>query len=301
MPDSILASTTDPGDNPNTHLDRDIRSLRDSYGTIETLSRTRKTRHTTSTSASSVFSSSTTSSRHSPPHERAPIIAGTPPLSYHSTENVTDYHSDSSDHHRESQPRTQPQRPASPNGSMDSHSAFGDGSPWYKRVLDKYGSLELDNKGSVARDHLALERTFLAWLRTSLAFASIGIAITQLFRLNTSIQQSLPTSASSLTSQYAVPVISNEYRLTHLDSINVVGESQRLRSMGKPLGATFIGVAIVVLVMGFHRYFEGQYWVVRGKFPASRGSIALIAFIAGALMISSLVVILAVAPGAIES
>ena len=35
--------------------------------------------------------------------------------------------------------------------------------------------LVLENTGSVARDHLASERTFLAYVRTSLAFASAGV------------------------------------------------------------------------------------------------------------------------------
>jgi len=36
-------------------------------------------------------------------------------------------------------------------------------------------SLRLQNRGSVARDHLALERTFLAYTRTSLTVASAGV------------------------------------------------------------------------------------------------------------------------------
>jgi hypothetical protein len=36
-------------------------------------------------------------------------------------------------------------------------------------------SLTLRNNGSVARDHLASERTFLAYVRTSLSFASAGV------------------------------------------------------------------------------------------------------------------------------
>ncbi|KAH8676670.1 hypothetical protein BGZ60DRAFT_403089 [Tricladium varicosporioides] len=142
---------------------------------------------------------------------------------------------------------------------------------WWGRLLSEYGSIELENKGSVARDHLALERTFLAWLRTSLAFASIGIAITQLFRLNTA------SSSSGGGDPY-----------------------RHLRQMGKPLGATFLGISIVMLGVGFHRYFESQHWIIRGKFPASRGSIALVAAITCALMITSLVVVVVVEPGSFE-
>lgn len=109
------------------------------------------------------------------------------------------------------------------------------------------------------------ERTFLAWLRTSLSFASIGIAVTQLFRLNTSMDEDDP-------------------------------RYHTIRNIGKPLGATFIGISIIVLLLGYRRYYQGQKWVIKGKFPASRGTIVIVSIVACALIVVSLFVVLFTQP-----
>lgn len=119
---------------------------------------------------------------------------------------------------------------------------------------------------------LRLERTFLAWLRTSLSFASIGIAVTQLFRLNTSIDSDTDPN------------------------------SETLRRIGKPLGATFIGISILILLLGYRRYYQGQQWVIKGKFPASRGTIVIVSIVACAIIVVSLFVVIFTQPtGAISS
>ncbi|KAI1412652.1 hypothetical protein F5Y13DRAFT_45298 [Hypoxylon sp. FL1857] len=153
------------------------------------------------------------------------------------------------------------------NGTDDANCHEDDEKSWLKHYFGGMLSIELENKGSVARDHLALERTFLAWLRTSLSFASIGIAVTQLFRLNTSIDEDDPRYMT-------------------------------LRRIGKPLGATFIGISIIILLLGYRRYYQGQQWVIKGKFPASRGTIVIVSVIACALIVVSLFVVLFTQPTA---
>jgi uncharacterized membrane protein YidH (DUF202 family) len=117
------------------------------------------------------------------------------------------------------------------------------------------------------------ERTYLAWLRTSLAFASIGIAVTQLFRLNSSLQENGAGGGGTP------------------DPGDVT-----LKRLGKPLGATFLGISIIILFMGYSRYIQGQQWLLRGKFPASRGSVIIISIVAFAVTALSLVVVIVVQP-----
>lgn len=142
-------------------------------------------------------------------------------------------------------------------------------------------------------------------MRTSLAFASIGIAITQLFRLNTALSTK---NATAQDSDIRPPnLVDSSMSLLDLFLYNAAdlsgtdNSAKRLGSVGKPLGATFIGIAVLILVVGFHRYFESQYWIVRGKFPASRGSVALVTFVAAALIVASLVVVLVLGADTIET
>ncbi|KAG2758069.1 hypothetical protein P692DRAFT_20866979 [Suillus brevipes Sb2] len=109
-------------------------------------------------------------------------------------------------------------------------------------------SLVLENKGNVARDHLASERTYLAYVRTSLACASAGVALVQLFTLSSSTNANIRGQGGIDPQHFA-----------------------------RPLGAT-------VVLLGLVRYFMTQAALVRGFFPVARNSIAVVALALGAVV-----------------
>ncbi|KAF8959136.1 hypothetical protein BDZ97DRAFT_1667612 [Flammula alnicola] len=120
-------------------------------------------------------------------------------------------------------------------------------------------SVTLENSGSVARDHLASERTFLAYVRTSLALASTGVAIVQLFTI------------ADLTS-----------RNTGVPLTNV---NRRVQRFARPLGIMSVLLALIVLIIGVYRYFLIQQALPHQMFPTARLSITFTTFVLGTIVV----------------
>ncbi|KAK6988633.1 hypothetical protein R3P38DRAFT_3443444 [Favolaschia claudopus] len=122
-------------------------------------------------------------------------------------------------------------------------------------------SLVLENSGSVARDHLASERTFLAYMRTSLAVAFAAVALVQLLTMSGTEKPNLHGTETETES----PLI-------------------KLQSYTRPLAAASLILALFVLILGVYRYFTIQLALTQGKFLATRIPIGVIAFFIGGII-----------------
>lgn len=141
-------------------------------------------------------------------------------------------------------------------------------------IIGSTKSLVLENKGSVARDHMANERTFLAWLRTSLSFVTIGVGVTQLFRLE---NKSTKVDINDST----IPLADDK-----------LGKGKAIDKYGKPLGSIFIILGIITLLMGFVRFYQVQHMLTKNYYPATRLSIMTLIVLILVVVIITFVMVL---------
>ncbi|CAE6458792.1 unnamed protein product [Rhizoctonia solani] len=148
--------------------------------------------------------------------------------------------------------------PARPEPSSSAGEWEEDEEPQRKGIMglvDKYSPrMVLENSGSVARDHLANERTWLAYVRTSLAIASTGVALVQLFTI--AAQQ--PTGTVLI--------------------------GAKLQRFARPLGAVIVVIGMAVLALGVNRYFRIQHALTLNKFPPARKTVAFISTVLAAIV-----------------
>ncbi|EFP86670.2 uncharacterized protein PGTG_13052 [Puccinia graminis f. sp. tritici CRL 75-36-700-3] len=177
----------------------------------------------------------------------------------------------------------------------------------------------LENKSSVARDHLANERTFLAWFRTSLSLTSIGIALVQLSRLSKQIKvaqvkkiitlvqpiidplspqsssSGVPHNLADLSSSSSSNSIQSSLDQINQNLINLqavingihqdVDAIKRTKSLASVIGNCYVCIGLLFLFIGTYRYFRVQQVLQTGKFPHSRRLIGLTTFVVSALLI----------------
>ncbi|KAI1343370.1 hypothetical protein F5Y15DRAFT_369819 [Xylariaceae sp. FL0016] len=129
--------------------------------------------------------------------------------------------------------------------------------PWFRVATPLY-----KNTGSVARDHLASERTFLAWIRTGLGFVALGIAIERFSQLDLS---------EILPDHHQKPKTPDQ-RL----------EKEQDKEQSQVLVGVLMGLGGGSIVYGTARYFSNMRLLERGEFkPAYHGAAVMSAAVAG--------------------
>lgn len=125
------------------------------------------------------------------------------------------------------------------------------------------------NTGSTARDHLASERTFLAWIRTGLGFLALGIAIERFAQLD------LRVLLKPLRDQ-------QQTKQGQEDPDPADLEHEREKEQSQVLVGTLMALGSGSIVYGTSRYFSNLKLLERGYFkPAYHGSAFLAASVAG--------------------
>lgn len=134
------------------------------------------------------------------------------------------------------------------------------------RIAKFFRTPVYQNTGSTARDHLASERTFLAWIRTGLGFIALGIAVERFAQLD-------------------LPALVRELKAANSPTPPRVGQAKgKSKHEGDEqlLVGTLLGTGMGSIVYGSTRYFSNLRILEQGRFkPAFNGPAVLGVVVAG--------------------
>ncbi|CAO1628267.1 unnamed protein product [Parajaminaea phylloscopi] len=165
---------------------------------------------------------------------------------------------------------------------------------WYHTL---FRSQVLDNTGSTARDHLALERTYLAFVRTSLSLLTFGIAVAQFLRLPSSTTggggQSNAEDALSWQQSATDDRRSSFWSAGFLLAPQSIRDADALQRLARPIGCAYIVLAILVLLFGTVRYYTVQADLIQTRYTPSAVEVCTVSLLVGALTVTVLAVVIA--------
>ena len=120
------------------------------------------------------------------------------------------------------------------------------------------GYEQVKNSGSTARDHLANERTYLAWTRTSLGLIALGIGVERFERFRADMQ------AQAQARDGALPSPESQ------------AEHERQIQRGRQLAGTLLATGVATLVTGTWRYYATLRDLQAGVFRPNVHGVALV-------------------------
>lgn len=115
-------------------------------------------------------------------------------------------------------------------------------------------SVEVKNTESTARDHLANERTFLAWARSGLGFMGAGTGLYTAYSLGYSDPAEMHAEGSRTAR-----------RIEHLHPFKVA-----------PAAATLVANGVLMLLFATYRYFENQRALQSGRFIITKSGFMVV-------------------------
>lgn len=148
------------------------------------------------------------------------------------------------------------------------------------RWLRLFAAPTYQNTGSVARDHLASERTFLAWIRTGLGFMAFGMAVERVSQLD--LEDLVAAVAPGPVGERATHGRDQKEK----DEAETETEARKTRERTKHdarlLAGGLAGLGAGSVLYGTARYFANLGALERGRFlPAYHGVAVLGAAVAG--------------------